>query len=208
MKRLHGLILGGVAVVLLSGCDQVGNPWDVIQGKVRAPDEFEVVARKPLRMPNSLNLPVPRLGEPSPLDPTPKADAVAALLGTTPTPNGAQVSQGEAALLAAANARANDSQIRQILEEDKDRVDDSQPYEAPSLVTLLFGEDDDAPEDALDPAAEARRLSGEGIAKAPVDPNDTGSVERKATDPEGVSRPAFERRPNNQLNAEGTPAIQ
>lgn len=210
MKMLRGLILAGVGLSLMGGCSQFGNPMDVIQGKVKTPDEFEVVARKPLKMPRTLNLPVPRLGEASPLEPTPRADAASALLGTAPagtTPG--RVSQGEAALLEAANARASDPAIRRVLEEDKTRVDDTQPYQSPSLFSLI-GEEDEPIEDPLDPAAEARRLQAEGISNAPVDPNDAGERERtrQSAVGAGASYPNVGRRPDNQLNKEGVPAVQ
>lgn len=180
MKML-GRAMIAVMGLSVASCGQIGDPIDVLQGNVKAPDEFEVVARKPLRMPRSLNLPVPQLGAPSPLDPTPRADAAAALLGAAPgaTPGG--VSAGEAALLAAANANASNPEIRTVLEEDKTRIDPNRPYEAPTLSELLGVGDEDEPVDALDPNAEARRLQSEGVAPAPVNPNDPGELERKTS---------------------------
>ena len=109
-----------IALMLVVGstvasCDAIGNPLEAIGGSRSSPDEFAVLSRKPLQMPSSVGLPEPRLGETSALEPDPSADAVAALLGTsTPRPS-APASAGEAALLSAANASQQQSEIRTTL---------------------------------------------------------------------------------------------
>ena len=163
------LVAGAMAV---SGCDTIGNPLDIIQGQRSAPDEFQVVARKPLRMPGTLDLPEPRLGEASPLEPDPQTDAVVALLGQPTTARGAAGGAGERALLDAANANAQTSEIRAALEEQEATYQANKPYEPPSIFELLSGDDNEPVEDALDPSIEARRLQTEGVAPAPINPED------------------------------------
>ena len=190
---IRGVAVG--AILALMGCDQIGNPLDLMQ-RPPPPDEFQVIARKPLRMPSSLELPEPRLGAPSPLEPDPNADAVAALYGsvTPTTPAGAPdatalaaaaastgpatPSVGEQALLSATGTTARVAEIRPILDEEQDRGVSAEPYEPPSVAELL-GLSDDSVKDALDPAAESRRIQSEGIARAPVDPDDKGDVVRR-----------------------------
>lgn len=172
MKGLGGHMrfwLGAGTILALAGCDVVGNPVAIVTGERKTPDEFQVLARKPLKMPGTLDLPEPRLGETSPLEPDPTTDAVVALLGVPVANASTQPSAGEQALLSAANASAADSQSAAQLEQAERAVRETQPYQPPTLLELLEGEEEDP--DTLVPAEEARRLQTEGVAAAPVDPN-------------------------------------
>ena len=198
-----------IAMLALAGCGRVGNPLEVLVAKPAAPDEFQVITRKPLQMPMAVMLPEPRPGARSPLDPDPNRDAVVALMGADTRMAAAGTSAGEQALLAAANASASDPEIRATLAEDRDGRGSNEPYEPP-LIWELFGLRGEAPtRDAIDPAAEARRLQTEGIAAAPIDPNDRPAVEGEVVEersqyPEiGVGGP-----PRNKLPSSGpTPAF-
>ena len=173
-KRVMTMAAAGLAMGAVSGCDLVGNPVDLLQGNVKTPDEFEVVARKPLRMPQSVrvdDLPVPRPGARSPLEPNPNEDAARALLGTTAGGGTGATSTSENALLSAANAAAADPNIGETLKEDEKRAEANKPYEPPSIFTLLGGNVEEPPEDALDADAESQRLQSQGIAPAPTNPN-------------------------------------
>ncbi len=166
------LAVTAMATLLLGvgACDTIGNPLEALSGARSSPDEFQVLARKPLRMPGSLELSEPRPGEPSPLEPDPETDAVIALLGApvaqgvTGAPGGA----GEQALLGAAQAASNNTEIRALLEQDRQAPAEG-PYEPPSIIEL-FSDKEKLPEDAIDPAVEAQRLQSEGVAAAPIDP--------------------------------------
>ncbi|MEM9140859.1 MAG: DUF3035 domain-containing protein, partial [Pseudomonadota bacterium] len=120
---MTGMALKAAALAVglgaLAGCDQIGSPLDAITGQVKAPDEFEVLPSKPLRMPSSITqLPEPRLGDArAPVDPNPNADARQALLGAGQT-SGGTVSASEDALLGAANVEANRADIRTALPAD------------------------------------------------------------------------------------------
>ena len=195
--------LGLALIASVSGCETIGNPIDVIKGERPTPDEFQVLARKPLKMPGTLDLPEPRLGELSPLEPDPTTDAVVALLGVPSATAAPQPSPGEQALLSAANASAATSVSTAQLEDAERAAEANKPYQTP-LITELFGADSDDPvEDTLVPDAEARRLQSEGTAVTPVDPN--AVPPRTAEADEGISpdsRPTYETddgKPQNRL---------
>lgn len=161
----------GVLALGLAGCDTIGSPADLLYGRADSPDEFKVLARKPLKMPGTLDLPEPRLGEPSPLEPDPANDAVVALMGVPSADAAVQASPGERALLDAANVAATSPDVALQLEQTQAELEARQPYDPPSILEVLGSGDPEETRDALDPAAEARRLQREGISTAPVDPN-------------------------------------
>ncbi|MEM9059552.1 MAG: DUF3035 domain-containing protein [Pseudomonadota bacterium] len=166
-----GLIIA--VAIGVSGCESISGPFDAITSRPPAPDEFAVLARKPLQMPRSVDLPEPRLGERSVLEPDPSQDAIVALLGSSAAKQVQPVSAGESALLSAANARAEQTEIRRVLQEETLAAEESQPYEAPTIFEL-FSDEEDAPdpETLINPAAESRRLQAEGVAAAPIDPTE------------------------------------
>ena len=150
--------------------------------KPPVPDEFSVLARKPLQMPSSVALPEPRLGERSALEPDPNTDAIVALLGQSAVSRVQTASAGEGALLSAANAASEQTEIRRILESETRAAEENKPYEAPSLFDLFSDEGDKLePGDLINPAAESRRLQSEGVAAAPIDPLDVPEGESGAT---------------------------
>lgn len=214
-----------LAVLALAGCSQIGDPIEAIGARRPAPDEFKVVPRKPLVVPPTLAqataLPTPDPGRPSPLEPDPAADAVAALTGTTATPRPTattSISAGESALLSAADAASSNPEIRTQLESDRlaaETADANEPYEPPSLVELFFGKDEE--EEALDPAialdaiAESQRLQREGVA-APNDPLAAAPTEADAAVKE-APRPTYDtlqtgrRPPSPIVGRDTTPAF-
>ncbi len=208
MKMCKGLgqAVAIAALVALGGCDRIGNPFVVLSSKPPAPDEFQVITRKPLMMPPTDALPEPRLGAPSPLDPTPNRDAELALLGTDVGPPPVGSSQGEQALLSAADVAASNPEIRQTLSQDA--TGSNEPYEPPTIFELL-GASEAPPKDAIDAAAEARRLQAEGVAPAPIDPNERPVVEEEVVE-EASPYPTVgvDRRPNNRPLSTVEPAYE
>lgn len=178
VRLMAVLAVTGIAV---SGCENIGNPFEAIAKKKPAPDEFQVLARKPLQMPGSgvsslrapgTTLPTPEPGAISPLEPTPKADAMAAL-GADPRPS-TSVSRGEVALLQAADAASASSEIRtQLAQENADREANA-PYEAKPIWEVLGVTGDSGPyvdpAIVIDPVEESQRLQTAGLS-APSDPN-------------------------------------
>ena len=208
-SRRVGQAAAAIALLALLGCDRIGNPFVVLGSKPPAPDEFQVIAREPLRMPATVALPEPRPGAPSPLDPNPNRDAVVALLGTDAAPRGAGSSRGEQALLSAADVAASNPEIRQTLAEEGERGAGNEPYEPPSIFELL-GAYDAPPEDVIDPAEEARRLQREGVAAAPIDPDDRPAVEEEVPveEPSPYPEVGSDRRPNNRPLSTVEPAFE
>ncbi|MEX5727690.1 hypothetical protein Ga0609869_001043 [Rhodovulum iodosum] len=84
MRIAPAFLLASVAAaMLLAGCSRNSQPqlMNVGAGE-RSPDEFQVLPGKPLEMPEDLAaLPAPTPGGANRTDPTPNADAVAALGG-------------------------------------------------------------------------------------------------------------------------------
>ena len=179
MKVITAMLMGGIAVTALSGCDRIGSPLDTITGNIPAPDEFRVVTRKPLNMPASANLPEPRLGERSPLEHDPGGDARALLTGQRTGP-AATAGAGESALVSAATARTSNSVAGTSLAAREAEIEAKKPYEPPTVMELL-NNDGRKTEDVLDPDAEARRLRTGSATNTPVNPRD-----KPLTDGEGA----------------------
>lgn len=184
----------GMAAMMLAlqACDTFGSPLEVIGAKIPPPDEFQVIARAPLMMPATTNLPEPRPGAASPLDPDPHRDALRALLGTSGSPVVSTIapSVGEQVLLNSANAATSSSDIRVQLEEEKIAEKANKPYEAPSIGDLLGGGKDEKLDEStlLDPVAESQRLQRLGNV-TPVDPNASAEVDEKLPESEEVTYP-------------------
>lgn len=206
-KRIAGVagVLG--TVLMLAGCGGSQSPLEAISPKLPPPDEFQVVKHSPLEMPASLSLPEPTPGAPSPRDPQPQREAIAALLGNTGSrvASDAAPSAGEQVLLSSANAAATSSDIRVQLETDKVAAKTNKPYEPPSLGELLgftgSGEKLDETE-LIDPQAEAQRLQREGIA-APADP-DAAAAPAEAEAPQSDAETPSSGPPRHKIAHEGT----
>lgn len=117
----------------------------------QGPDPFTVVSNRPLEMPaDTSELPEPQPGAPSLVQPTPEADAQVALTGA-PMPEAETQSAAERALVQGAGADGASDDIRTRL------AADAEDEEGWRILDGVFGEDE--LEEALDPDAEARRLS-------------------------------------------------
>jgi hypothetical protein len=204
VRRAAGAGLAA-ALLALAGCGSIGNPLKAIGGSIEAPDEFQVIARKPLQMPASAELPEPRPGAPSPLDPDPHRDAIAALLGASAAPTAAAgPSAGEQVLLSSANAAAASSDIRVQLEQDKVAAEAKKPYQPPSLGALLGGGEKEKVDEAemLDPVAESQRLQQEGY-RTPSDPEAVAATPESQR-PEPVEPTYPVGRPQSPIKVPGT----
>jgi len=198
--------VGLMATLLsLSACGSMGSPLDALGARIPPPDEFQVIASAPLVMPQTANLPTPRPGTPSPLEPHPRKDAEQALLGTSASPvtSTAAPSVGEQVLLSSADAAAASSEIRVQLEEDKIQEEAKKPYEPPSLGELLSGKKSEKldEEELLDPVAESQRLQREGLL-TPVDPNAAVDEEEERVETDPNYYPTG--RPESPIKTEGT----
>ncbi|WP_084621192.1 DUF3035 domain-containing protein [Paracoccus aminophilus] len=86
-----------------------------IKSDQRGPDEFAIVPTKPLTIPTDLNaLPAPTPGGSNITDPTPAADAVAALGGNPAQLSAQGVGAADGALLAYTGRLGREGNIRQV----------------------------------------------------------------------------------------------
>jgi hypothetical protein len=91
------LAVAGTAVLVLSACSRSDKPPELmnIRSTTQGPDEFAILPPKPLEMPEDIAaLPDPTPGGANLTDPTPNADAVAALGGTLRPAGGVPASDG------------------------------------------------------------------------------------------------------------------
>jgi hypothetical protein len=108
--------IAAVAVLtLISGCGPKGAPELMHLRATDGPDEFAILPPKPLAMPETLaDLPPPTPGGANRTDPTPEADAIAALGGKPQATQGG-VPAADAALYATASRFGVASGIRSTL---------------------------------------------------------------------------------------------
>jgi len=120
MKVSYGILAGTLLSALtLSACGKSDKVPELmnIRSQSRSPDEFRVLPSKPLTMPDDLaQLPAPTPGGTNITDPTPEADAVAALGGNPAvvTP-GTGISGGSQGLISYASRFGRASDIRPVL---------------------------------------------------------------------------------------------
>ncbi|TCO69619.1 DUF3035 domain-containing protein [Rhodovulum euryhalinum] len=112
MRSARILLLGAAMAAVLAGCSRDKTPELMnLRSQTRGPDEFAVMPGKPLEMPESFaELPPPTPGAPSRTDPTPEADAIAALGG-----NAARGVRGDNGLMAHVSRYGVSPSIRQTL---------------------------------------------------------------------------------------------
>ncbi|UFS65993.1 MULTISPECIES: DUF3035 domain-containing protein [Paracoccus] len=102
-----------MTTLLLAACSSDPHLMNTSAGR-SSPDEFSILPTKPLQMPADLNvLPTPTPGGANITDPTPHADAVAALGGNPGQLSAQGVGVADAALIAHASRLGRDPAIRQ-----------------------------------------------------------------------------------------------
>ncbi len=168
--RRYMLVFGVLAA--LSACsraDEDPNLLNISQPRAEGPDEFAVLPTKPLEMPeNMAALPEPTPGGVNRTDPTPEADAIAALGG-----NAAVLSRasGDGALVAYARRFGSDPNIRpQLAAADLEfrRRNDGRLLERLFNVNVYFRAYEEM---SLDQHRELERLRRAGIRTPAVPPD-------------------------------------
>lgn len=107
-----------IAALAMAGCSSSQEPQLMnLRSSTAGPDEFGILPTKPLEMPESLaELPAPTPGGSNLTDPTPQADAVAALGGNPARlKSGAGLPAADGALLARASRFGTSADIRTTL---------------------------------------------------------------------------------------------
>ncbi len=113
--RAIALMIGLTALAGLAACSGGGKLMNIERGQT-TPDEFAIMPTKPLSMPPDLAmLPDPTPGGANITDPTPNADAVAALGGNPARLADQGIGAADQALVAHAGRQGNDPAIRDRL---------------------------------------------------------------------------------------------
>ena len=109
-----------IAVIALSACGRKKDPILMnIRSSTSGPDEFTILPGKPLQTPDyQVALPAPTPGGSNLTDPTPKADAIAALGGNperTKRTGAGNIGRGDGAIVSHASRFGASGNIRQVL---------------------------------------------------------------------------------------------
>jgi hypothetical protein len=127
------------------------------------PDPFLTVSRAPLELPPNLGeLPQPRPGAPSRVEPNPTATAQAALGTGVTAPAPAAPTTAESALIAAAGGTEADTAIRETIVAETPEPE--RRFGLDSLFGFRVVQDPAAEAERLDPEAEAAELRRKGLA--------------------------------------------
>lgn len=112
--RLGAMGFALIVALGLMGCSRSAEPHLMnFYSNTRGPDEFAVLPTKPLQMPKDLkDLPTPTPGGTDLVDPTPDADAVAALGGRPSALQAGAIPAGDKALIAQVTRYGTDPKIR------------------------------------------------------------------------------------------------
>ncbi|TCM87630.1 DUF3035 domain-containing protein [Rhodovulum steppense] len=112
MRSARIMVLGVLMATMLAACSRDKTPELMnLRTSNRGPDEFAILPGKPLEMPQDFaQLPPPTPGGPSRTDPTPEADAIAALGG-----NAARATPADSGLMAHVTRYGVSPTIRQTL---------------------------------------------------------------------------------------------
>lgn len=119
MKVRFGIYGGAlIAALALSACARGDDVPDLmnIRSQSRSPDEFAILPTKPLTLPEDVSvLPAPTPGGSNITDPSPEADAIAALGGNPDAVKAGKISTSSSALVAHASRFGTASDIRTVL---------------------------------------------------------------------------------------------
>lgn len=119
MNLRQGMVGGALlAALALSGCGRGDTAPKLmyLRSQTRSPDEFAILPTKPLTMPDDLKaLPAPTPGGTNITDPTPEADAVAAMGGNPAALTPGKIAAGNAALVGYAGRFGTAADIRGVL---------------------------------------------------------------------------------------------
>lgn len=155
MKKINLFVILGLAFSGTNACTATQEQFDFSK---KAPDEFAVITRAPLEIPETLELPTPRPGMKRPQESTPEDQAKETLFGqpgsqTTNT----KISSGEAILLEKTGANAVNPNIRDLVDEETEEA----VKENTSTFNKILGRAGkkiDTPAQVIDPVKERERI--------------------------------------------------
>ncbi len=114
MRVGYGLAV--LAVLTMAACERGAPQLMNIRSQTRSPDEFTILPTKPLQLPEDLaSLPDPTPGGSNITDPTPEADAVAALGGNPEALSRTGIAAGDGGLVSYAARFGVSRDIRDVL---------------------------------------------------------------------------------------------
>lgn len=114
MRVGYGLAV--LAVLTMAACERGAPQLMNIRSQTRSPDEFTILPTKPLQLPEDLaSLPDPTPGGSNITDPTPEADAVAALGGNPASLTRTGIASGDGGLVSYAARFGVSRDIRDVL---------------------------------------------------------------------------------------------
>ena len=149
MKNLKFLLIVPLA---LTACS---NQFDFSK---KAPDEFAVVTRAPLEMPDSYNdLPPPKAGVSRAQETSPEETAKEVLFGEASKITQETVSSGESILLQKANAQNTPNNIRDQIDTETQKLAEENTSTFNKILGRV-GKNTKAPADVIDPVKESERL--------------------------------------------------
>lgn len=152
------------AAIAVGGCEvgsERGSFSEQLGFSAGAPDEFLIIARKPIEMPPSYDLPRPQPGAASRVDLDPLADAHTSLFNRPSPARLASASTGEQVLLSGANAEGDNSVVRQVLAGDDPETTDRR-YGMSTLFGVAIPSNFGDPDEIVAPVAETELLRRQG----------------------------------------------
>lgn len=166
MRSMRIWISGAALAAMLAGCGESDPRLMNVRASNSTPDEFSVLPNKPLEMPQDFAaLPAPAPGAPNRVDPTPEADAIAALGG-----NAARGARGDQGLINHVSRYGTNPAIRQTLAaEDRDyrRRNDGRLLERMFNVNVYYRAYEPQ---SLNQQAELRRWRARGVRNVSAPP--------------------------------------
>ena len=161
MKRTILIMTAALAAGACTLDSEGGSFGEQLGFSPNAPDEFLIIARKPLQLPPSMNLPRPQPGAPSRVELDPFSDAHASLFNSpSPLRLGAP-SGGEQILLSGADAEGDNSVVREALSAE-DPISGERQFGLTSLFGLPIPANLEASDEVVRPVAETDLLRRQG----------------------------------------------
>jgi hypothetical protein len=161
---MRAITFSVLALIFVAACGNTDRPLRDLRASGGGPDEFSVIPLEPLEIPQELNLPTPTPGGTNRVDPSPNADAIAALGGSAAAQVAGGIPANDAALVAQASRYGVEPAIRaELAAADAARLDRARR----SNVFNPLGRDRYFPayaRQALDASAELGRLRALGVA--------------------------------------------